>query len=246
MNFNTYDYFCNIDLWLFLHFPLQKISTVMPLLCSRLNWLIILRPNHVTAYRKLPRSDNPIFAYVLRFLLWAWQLDSACNTVRYFTMSNLTLPHCRRTLRTTHFYALLSIDPYIRSFVRRSRHSHHIHFIDPRPIGYTIHLWTAFVLLSQITVSLSRLHRAFDKIGFPIMPIGVSGEAFRGVTPSFHFSDYQFYETDCINSFLFYTLYISTSRLTFSVRNVSHAHKTIDLITSCLRCSAKQLSDRST
>ncbi len=130
--------------------------------------------------------------YALRFLLWAWQLDSACNTVRYFTMSNLTLPHCRRTLRTTHFYALLSLDPYIRRLVRRYRHSHHIHFIDPRPIGYTIHLWTAFVPLARITVSLSRLHRAFDKIGFPKMPIGVSGEAFRGVTPSFHLSDYQF------------------------------------------------------
>ncbi len=143
-------------------------------------------------YCRLPRSDNPIFAYALRFLLWAWQLDSACNTVRYFTMSNLTLPHCRRTLRTTHFYALLSLDPYIRRLVRRYRHSYHIHFIDPRPIGYTVHLWTAFVLLPQITVSLSRLHRAFDKIGFPKMPIGVSGEAFRGVTPSFHLSDYQF------------------------------------------------------
>ena len=130
--------------------------------------------------------------YALRFLLWAWQLDSACNTVRYFTMSILTLPHYRRTLRTTHFYALLSLDPYIRSFVRRSRHSYHMHFIDPRPIGYTVHLWTAFVLFTQITVSLSRLHRAFDKADFSTLPIGVSGEAFQGVTLSFHFSDYQF------------------------------------------------------
>ena len=101
------------------------------------------------------------------------------------------------------------IDPYIHRLVRRFRHSHHMHFIDPQPIGYTVHLWTAFVLLSQVTVSLSRLHRAFDKIGFSIMPIGVLGEAFRGVTPSFHFSDYQFYKTDCINSFLFYTFIFS-------------------------------------
>ena len=192
MSFNTYDYFCNIDLWLSLCFPLQETSPVMPLLCPQLNRLIVLRPNRTSAYCRLPRSDNPIFAYALRFLLWAWQLDSACNTVRYFTMSNLTLPHYRRTLRTTHFYALLSLDPYIRSFVRRSRHSYHMHFIDPRPIGYTIHLWTAFVPLARITVSLSRLHRAFDKANFSTLPIGVSGEAFRGVTPSFHFSDYQF------------------------------------------------------
>ena len=32
------------------------------------------------------------------------------------------------------------IDPYIRSFAKRFRHSHHMHFIDPRPIGYTVHL----------------------------------------------------------------------------------------------------------
>ena len=70
------------------------------------------------------------------------------------------------------------IDPYISSFAKRFRHSHHMHFIDPRPIGYTVHLWTAFVLLSQFTVSLSRLHRAFDKVNFSTLPIGVSGEAF--------------------------------------------------------------------
>ena len=65
------------------------------------------------------------------------------------------------------------IDPYIRRLVRRFRHSHHMHFIDPRPIGYTVHLWTDFVPLPRITVSLSRLYRAFDIIGFPKMPIGI-------------------------------------------------------------------------
>lgn len=96
MNFNTYDYFCNIDSWLFLRFPLQKTSTVMPLLCPRLNWLIVLRPNRISAYHRLPRSDNPIFTYALRCLLWAWQLGSARDTARYFITQIFTLPHCHR------------------------------------------------------------------------------------------------------------------------------------------------------
>ena len=87
--------FCNIDLWLFLRFPLQKTSTVMPLLCPQSKRLIIiLRLYRNNAYCRLPRSDNPIFTYALRCLLWAWQLDSAYNTVRYFILTNFTLPHC--------------------------------------------------------------------------------------------------------------------------------------------------------
>ena len=146
----------------------------------------------LTAYCRLPRSDNPIFAYALRCLLWAWQLGSARDTARYFICTNFTLPYCRCAVTACTFLCNRNIDPYIRSFARRFRHSHHMHFIDPRPIGYTVHLWTAFVLLSQITVSLSRLHRAFNKVDFSTLPIGVSGKAFRGVTPSFHFLDYQF------------------------------------------------------
>jgi len=61
MNFDTYDYFCNTDLWLSLRFPLQETSTVVTLLCPQLNWLIVLRPNRISAYCRLPRSDNPIF-----------------------------------------------------------------------------------------------------------------------------------------------------------------------------------------
>ena len=60
------------------------------------------------------------------------------------------------------FLYLKSIDPYFRKFVRYFYHSHHICFIDPRPMGYTIRLRTAFVLFAQITVSLSRLYRAFN------------------------------------------------------------------------------------
>ena len=41
------------------------------------------------------------------------------------------------------------IDPYIRRFVRSFGHSDHRYFIDPRHIGDTIHLWTAFVVLGH-------------------------------------------------------------------------------------------------
>ena len=141
---------------------------------------------------RLPRSDSPIFTYALRCLLWAWQLGNAHNTARYFISRIFTLPHCHLIKTVCTFLCSRNIDPYIRSFAGRFRHTHHMHFIDPRPIGYTVHLWTAFVPLLQFTVSLSRLHRAFDKANFSILPIGVLGKAFQGVTPLFCFSDYQF------------------------------------------------------
>ena len=78
-------------------------------------------------------------------LLWSWQLGSACNTARYFISENFTLPHCRCSLTACTFLCSRIIDPYIRRFVRCFHHSHHIYFIDPRHIGSTIHLWTAFV-----------------------------------------------------------------------------------------------------
>ncbi|HEZ7987437.1 MAG TPA: hypothetical protein RWO09_10990 [Ruminococcus sp.] len=68
-------------------------------------------------------------------------------------------------------------------------------YISYRPPTYGIHhspLNSFRIRFRRFTVSLSRLHRASDKISFPIMPVGVSGEAFQGVTPSFHLSDYQF------------------------------------------------------
>ena len=164
----------------------------MPRLSPQSKQLIILRLYRIM---RIVGCHVPIILSVhiyLGALLWSWQLDNACNIVRYFISENLTLPHCHCSKAVCTFLCSRVLDPYIRRFVRYFNHSHHIYFIDPRPMGYTIHLWTAFVLLTQITVSLSRLHRASDKISFLIMPVGVSGEAFRGVTPSFHLSDYQF------------------------------------------------------
>ena len=83
--------------------------------------------------------------------------------------------------RNIAFLQFKSLDPYIRKFVRCFHHSHHMHFIDSRPIGYTAHLWAAFVLTSQIMVSFSRLHRASDIISFPILPVGVSEKAFKAL-----------------------------------------------------------------
>ena len=76
-----------------------------------------------------------------------------------------------------HFCMLLDIDPYIRKFVSPVGHSHHGYFIDPRPIGYTAHLWATFLstalchdafqhLRFSVRAALSRLHRASDIYSF--------------------------------------------------------------------------------
>ena len=54
-----------------------------------------------------------------------------------------------------------------------------------------------------------------------VMPFGVSEQAFQGVTPSFHLSNNQFFETVSFRS-SFQSSFLSAPRLTFSVRNVSH------------------------
>ena len=95
------------------------------------------------------------------------------------------------------------IDPYIRKFVSRLRHSRHRHFIDPRHIGCTIHLWTAFGVwhsadsrygrsLPPFSSVQNRLCRASDPPAFAWNASRSSGQAFQGVTPSFHLSDCQF------------------------------------------------------
>lgn len=77
--------------------------------------------------------------------------------------------------RVCAFLHISGLDPYIRRFVSASAHSNHRYFIDPRPIGNTIHLWTAFVLIAQLTVTLSRLYRASDIAACRSIRVGVSG-----------------------------------------------------------------------
>ena len=61
-------------------------------------------------------------------------------------MQVLLYPTHVASLRLQHFCCILGLDPYIQRFISgfASPHTHHEHFIDPRHIDSTIHLWTAF------------------------------------------------------------------------------------------------------
>ena len=50
--------------------------------------------------------------------------------------------------RRMHFYMFDLIDPYIRGFRQVVYHSDHRHFIDPRHVSDTAHLWAGFVAKS--------------------------------------------------------------------------------------------------
>ena len=50
-----------------------------------------------------PRSDNPIFAYAFRCLLWACRFGCACNTSWFFITLIFTQPHRLQFLITRHF-----------------------------------------------------------------------------------------------------------------------------------------------
>ena len=78
----------------------------------------------------------------------------------------------------------------IRQFARYGEHSNHGYFVDPWHIGNTVCLQTAFGrrwrrlrLLSAVVVGLRTL---------ALLPMHAHrGQAFQGVTPSFHLSNYQ-------------------------------------------------------
>ena len=86
------------------------------------------------------------------------------------------------------------LDPYIRGF-RQSyfKHSDLGYFVDLRPIGSTVHLWTAFVGLVIIQQSRRLLSADFTELltgQFSLTPASRSIKgAFQGVTPSFHLLD---------------------------------------------------------
>ena len=106
-----------------------------------------------------------------------------------------------------------------------SDHSRLGYFIDPRHIGSTVHLWTAFVADSSAVRLLSADFTELPTIYVSVCIAGRSiRAAFQGVTPSFHLSDNQF--ADCDSSLPF------CQRLTFSVRNKSHysTHNTPDAL----------------
>src|SRR5699024_11808772 len=95
---------------------------------------------------------------------------------------------------TGTFLFLHGIDPYIRGF-RQSyfKHSDLVYFVDLRPMGSTVHLWTAFVGLVIIQQSIRLLSAAFTELltsQFSLTPASrrIKG-AFQCVTQSFHLSD---------------------------------------------------------
>ena len=66
---------------------------------------------------------------------------------------------------TSTFLCRHGIDPYIRGF-RQSyfKHSDLGYFVDLRPIGSTVHLWTAFVGLVIIQQSIRLLSADFTEL----------------------------------------------------------------------------------
>ena len=138
-----------------------------------------------------PRSNNPISPYTFRFPLWSCQLEQACNLLWCFITYIFTPPHWLAINATSTFLCRHGIDPYIRGF-RQSyfKHSDLGYFVDLRPIGSTVHLWTAFVGLVIIQQSIRLLSADFTELltgQFSLTPASRSIKgAFQGVTPSFH------------------------------------------------------------
>ena len=168
-----------------------------------------------------PRSNNPISPYTFRFPLWSCQLEQACNLLWCFITYIFTPPHWLAINATSTFLCCHGIDPYIRGFRQLScKHSNLGYFVDLRPIGSTVHLWTAFTADSSAVRLLSVDFTELPTIYVSVYIAGRSiRAAFQGVTPSFRLSDNQF--ADCDSSLPFY------QRLTFSVRNKSHSSNSL-------------------
>jgi len=133
-------------------------------------------------------------------------LGGTCNAAGIFILTTFTHPHAHRHKRQPRFHGLFVLTrTFGVSSVRSTAHSHHRHFIDPRRIICTQHLCRAFVnrfspLLRQTSADFRELSD-ISRIA-PLMPVAVLGQAFQGVTPSFHLSEYQFYETDLFSKLL--------------------------------------------
>ena len=109
-------------------------------------------------------------------------LDSTCNAIGNFIATALLYP-TYTIFMATAFLPFFLLDPYIRTFVSGCQpHSCHRHFIDPRPIDRTIHLWTAFhicltALFGRFSADFNVLcqHRILHSFASNV----VSGERFR-------------------------------------------------------------------
>ena len=133
-----------------------------------------------------PRSNNPISPYTFRFPLWSCQLEQACNLLWCFITFIFTPPHWLAINATSTFLCRHGIDPYIRGFRQLScKHSNLGYFVDLRPIGSTVHLWTAFVGLVIIQQSIRLLSADFTELLTSHisveMPVGVLRGRFRAL-----------------------------------------------------------------
>ena len=97
--------------------------------------------------------------------LYAYVLDAACNDIRYFINSSLTLPHTSPRKVSAHFYAVYVQTRTFKGSPVRCEHSHHgistpgIQVTQP-----TSGLLS--VMASHTTVTLCRLYRASDHLPF--------------------------------------------------------------------------------
>ena len=78
----------------------------------------------------------------------------------------------------------------VRQSARQGEHSNHGRLVDPWPIGSTSHLWGAFAGIGCRFGCSRPLSRGFIQEPLQLMHAR-RGQAFQGVTPSFHLSNYQ-------------------------------------------------------
>lgn len=107
--------------------------------------LFFVRLHHDEMPDTFPCSDYPICACTslgLRFEPASW---NAPVTHYGFSYVGFLLDHTCGAYAPYAFLRISPFDPYVRGFVSPFGHSNHRCFVDPRHIGDTIHLWTAFV-----------------------------------------------------------------------------------------------------
>jgi hypothetical protein len=112
------------------------------------------------------------------------------------------------------------------SSMRITAYSHHRYFIDSRRIICIRHLCRTFVnfvytLLRQTSADFCELSDTLRIV--PLMPVAVLEQAFQGVTPSFHLSKYQFFETDLLSLFNHFVIEFQLCRMPLEKQVDIHA-----------------------
>ena len=107
---------------------------------------------------------------------------------------------------------LIRLDPYIQGFVS-ALHRTFSPWAFCRPPAYHPHTppLGRFPRLDPLGQTSADFRALSDTVRLCActMPGAVLGQAFQGVTPSFHLSEYQFYETDLFSKLLSIFIYFS-------------------------------------